>query len=329
MLRLASAAAIASALLVARPTPADACQPPPPVTISEPLYPITGVPVSGVVPIFVYADPSAAADVTVTVRDLDDAVVTGTFELQRYRLVWRADAPLAPQTTYALAIDVTSWGDHIEATFTTGAADDPTPGAPALDAARTLTERETVADSICCDPWIGSCDWPEYDSCWTQDYEYLPGLALSMTIDDDIRRYWSFETIAGGAETSSDVDWIGGTTVDAVFSGLRTEYCVVVKATSLLDPSDVVQRKHCAPDSERVVAERSEPEEPDPNACEGPLVDGETGEMIPGYEDEPPPYDGMELGDEDGGCSAGGGGAGGTAWLVLLAALGLVVYRRR
>lgn len=282
--------------------------------------PITGIPVSGVVPIFASIYPSGE-EVTVTVTDPDGQPVAGTAEYFTERLVWRADQPLEPNTVYHMTIE-DEWSTPQMLEFTTGAADDQV-GQPVLEATRALTEAERVVDSICCASGsINTCTGePEYDTCWAQEYEYKPLLLLELDIDDRVRRFWRFEAVdADASSVDSSLDTVGGKGVSAVYSGGRDRYCVTVIATSLIT-GDEVSARHCAPDSELSPVDRSEAEQPDGAACDGDLVDGETGEEIP-----PEVID--EVIDEEGGCSAAGGPRGGALVAAALLLVALLCGRR-
>lgn len=325
------AAVVASCLvLAARSERAEACSPPPPVWIAEAVgVPITGVPVQGVVPVFAETDPSAAHEIVVTVLDEEELPVAGSVELLPRRLIWRSEAPLMPEATYRLVVEIEGWGDEVsEVMFTTAAEGAPLPPAPELAAGWTLGEEERADQTLCCDTGdVGTCDFEEYAHCWAQAYEYRPRLSLTHDIDDDARRYVTFAVSAAGAEVAQRLDAPGSNSAAAVFAARQVSYCATVSATSLLDGA-VTAAQTCANDAELVPAEPSGAQEPDPSMCEGPLVDGETGEEVswPFGNGDGAGDGGDDEDDQVMGCAAGGGGS---AALGLLAFVPLLLRRRR
>ena len=311
--RIAVAVLGGLAITLTGPRRSEACSPPPPVQLEE--THVDGIPVAGVVPIRVYGSPGLVDEVEVAVFD-GQVEVAGSFELFLDRLVWRSAAPLAAETTYRMVITDNYSGDEFEVTFETASADAPPPPEPPLGAERVLRETERPRSQICCDEALGSCESSAYWFCWAQSYDYLPTLDLTFAIEDDVRRYWSIVVTADGASVDNRVGH------DSYASALfedpgQADYCATVTATSLLDGT-VIEREHCADAAELVPTERSEPEEPEPELCEGPLVDGQTGEEI----DEDVIDD---LTRDGGGCSAGGGGG----LFLSLAALAPFMRRRR
>jgi MYXO-CTERM domain-containing protein len=312
--RVVIAAVAALAITLTGPRQSEACSPPPPVQLEE--THVDGIPVAGVVPILVWGNPGQVDQVAVAVFD-GEVEVAGTFELFSDRLVWRSEEPLAPETGYRMVITDFYLGDGLEVTFETAAADAPLPPAPPLAAELELRELERAASEICCDEAIGSCESSAYWYCWAQSYEYPAALYLTFDIEDDVRRYWSYDLSGQAAAVVNDVGLANG--AGAIFEGApRDEYCVTVTATSLLDAT-AIEREHCAGAAELVPTQRSEPEALEPELCEGPLVDGDTGEEI---DDDVVDH----LTEGDGGCSTGGGGG---LWLALAALAPLRRRRRR
>ena len=325
---LAAALVASWVVLAAHPPRADACSPPPAIWVNEPVgEAITGVPVQGVVPIFSENEPGFEDLIVVTVLDAGDQVVAGSVELLRYRLVWRSDAPLAPDATYRMQIE-DDWGQVTEVVFVTAEEGAPAPAAPSLEGSVQLGEEVRADEQFCCGSGeIDTCSGEELDHCWAESYTYLPRLSLSLGIDDDARRYAVFTVEASGGEARQQLDAIGVQSADAVFGGRQETYCVTVNATSLLDGS-VVSAQRCASDGELQPADPAQPEEPDLSLCGG----GDD------YDDDEP-WDGDDYddgspdwlhGDGGGGCAAGGAGGGGglLGLLALLTVVGPLAARR-
>lgn len=301
----------AAALWIQSGNRAEACSYPPPIQIDDDLsQPITGVPTSGVVPLYVQArlEEVEGGYPRMTVVDAGDTAVGGALELSPTRLLWRADSPLAPESTYRATLELSSW-DTVELTFTTGATD----AAPrlALEPMQVdLREISRADEEICCDSGINSCGFEEYEHCWTQTATYLPSLEVVLEVDRVAARYYRFEFEAPGADASySGVGSRYGSWASATFPSQRAEYCVTFRALSLTGGGDV-ERTVCRAHETIESLPPFRSETPDYSMCDDAPVDPETDEEI-----------------DTGGCSTGGGCA--PALALCLVALVVAAPRRR
>lgn len=310
---IASLAAITALAGLAYPRQADACSFPPPIQIDEDLtVPLTNIPTSGVVPIYVHALPEEVEPgyPIMTVLDDGDSEVSGTIDLGPNRLVWRASAALLPDSTYAATLELSSW-DVVTFSFTTAAgADTPalelTPGDIHLEEISHATER------ICCDPVINSCGGQDYEHCWAQAADYLPFLTVNFEADQDAARFYQFDVETPGAgRSSSGVSPKYGSTAWAAFYDRLDDYCITLRARPLTGGADV-ERTVCQSDAALVELPPFVPEEPDASQCDEAPVD---------------PATGVEA--DLGGCAAGPGSQPGTWWLLLGVAFALSARSRR
>jgi hypothetical protein len=298
--RIAIALVAASgAALLMHPLRAEACQIPPGVLLFDELADgLTGIPVSGVVPIYVLAEPdrSEPGYPRMVVR-LGGQEIAGDVEVTYYRLIWRAAAPLEPNTTYTAILTPSSW-ESVTFTFTTG-VDNSIPSLFLYLRSIDFGERYEVTDRICCDPVVDTCGSQDYTHCWVQSAEAVPTLSLAFELAPEAARYYSFEYQAPGA--ASSVSYVGyryGGGVTARYTDRRDEYCITVRALSLTG-SDEFERTVCRADSDMITLPPFAPQAPYFADCEEAPVDPDTGEVI-----------------DTGGCTAGAGAA--AWWLPVL-----------
>jgi hypothetical protein len=295
-------AALLLAAVLARP--AEACSQQAPLVVDDEAgVTIAGIPTSGLVPIYVRAriGELAPGHPTVTVRDDLGAEVSGAFELTRYRLVWRADAPLQPDSTYAMTISAGPWGETA-LSFTT-AADDAIPSLALTPGDTHLEELSETTTSICCNAGIDSCENDFYQQCWAQSADYHPSLSVAFELDGEAARFYRFEHEAPGASTSSN--YVGarfGNLVWAEYVDRKEDYCVTLRALPLIGDA-VVTRTVCQSDSALVQLPPFVPEQPDYALCTDAPVDPDTHE---------------EVDTGSGGCSAGTSSTASGWWMVLL-----------
>lgn len=286
--------------------PAEACSYREPFELAEDVRAgLTGIPVSGVVPIYASVwQPGTVDPPEITVRDPDGAEIGGRFELYEQRAVWRSDAPLSPATTYAVTLVVDRFGSH-EFTFTTATTDD-TPPLVLRDIEVNLGESHRAERQICCNSGESSCGGP-FLTCWTQTVVTEVDLWGTFSYDVEAARYYVFDGEATGAtDVYAHAFADGRGWFSANFTRRGEEYCTTVRARSLVGGPDVT-RTLCLGAAALEEEEPFTPAQPDYGECDEPPFDPDTGEPV------------------DTGCSAGGAGA--APLLVILAALG--VRRRR
>lgn len=309
MTRWLPVVAIVCMALVYHHGSAEACSYPPPFDLQEDLSQgLTGVPVSGVVPIYasVWAE-GLTFQPSMTVRDPAGVEVGGALELGKWRVVWRSAAPLAPETTYSATLIVDMF-QEIEFTFTT-AANDAAPPLVINPGDLHLDEYHRPDRQVCCNAGESSCGGP-WQECWTRTVVTEVELWGRFSVDREAARYYQFEGEAEGARSAyATAHSTGEGTFAAHFVERDSDYCLTVRARSLASGADVAETI-CQNAAALVEALPFEPDQPDYSMCDEPPFDPETGEEI-----------------ETGGCNTGGGGP--APFLLALVVLGLLRRRFR
>lgn len=323
-LSFAAVGSLLAAAAVTTPERADACSPPPPLTIidQEPLF---EVPPDGPVPIYVYL---FAVDLIVEVTDSDGAVIDGSFvtdgrnvgtpfESLDGRVIWTPTEPLAPETTYTMTlIDAfESWTESIE--FTTATATTAPPSATFDIDELAFAEFYYMSTQTCCgEPEVDSCGTEYPTDCYTTAYDNAYSLTATLVPQElDMRYATASASVDAPGATVTVTPQSSGVRVRARFADLLPENCVTLTMTSLLDGQERVEEL-CLADSAAIL-DTDERQTYDPNIC-SEVVEPECIVDPASCEPEPEPATG---------CAATHP-ATGAVWLLalLFAALG---WRRR
>jgi hypothetical protein len=230
------------------PREAKACSPPADFFILEEMsVPLEGVPVQGVVPIFVIVN--AETTLGVEVVDSDGLVVPGSFEIIgensrgdvwsviNGRLVWRSEAPLQANSSYQMTVTSlvpqTSPGpETIE--FRTGDVGSLGPEPFFEIRSTTLTEETYVSDQVCCSEYRDSCDFLRGDDCYATRTKTRYVLEARLEFTQESGRYALLSTNgeafhhAPGAEMASAL----------AFDSVLADRCVTIAMRSLLDEGE-------------------------------------------------------------------------------------------
>jgi hypothetical protein len=312
---------LASVVSVAAMSAALACSQIPPLDFFESLdEPLLGVPVEGVLVVSGYVEVSP--DVTWEVRDGDDNIVPGTLESAPGRIVWRSDEPLVADAQYQVTA-AHVWTDTTEFSFITRA--DAWVSVPVVSVDRTVMNTEVESTrQVCCDDELDSCGGTFYLDCWHLEHQTRVTMSIEFSAGDVDSRYYT-----GAVSTTAPFSWVhaqvGGDSdfrAFASFSDLLPPYCQTVGIKSLVDGA-VTETEVCDDGSTIEFPLLPLPETPDPEQCEGPLVDPETGETV--EEEELPEVPG----EKSGGCTVGtlAPSSSAASWLLLFLGVGFV--RRR
>ena len=301
-------AALSSATIA---RPAAACGALPEIEFTESLdEPITGIPTRGLVPVFatVYDFVDIDNDLELIATAPDGSAFAGALEYTAGRLIWRADTPLQPNTTYIATVryldsDLTSFS------FVTAPNDE----IPALELSNVaeprLRERHQITRRICCDEGMDTCGQTFFDHCWNQEARSQWVLSGSLSFAAGASRFYRFD--ATGEQAATAAINLAGNSANfyAIWDDRRTDYCATVAVRSFGggEPETEIV---CGSDEARETIEPFAAEEPEWEQCEGTPVDPDTGAEV-----EPP-----------GGCSVAGQSA---PVFPLLALLALLRRKRR
>lgn len=301
--------ALALCVMTVEAKPVEACSYSPILSLNEDLSEgLVGIPVSGILPIYAHVSSDEPSEQpSLTVQTLGGVIVSGTLDKGRFRLFWRSDAPLSPNTTYQATL-AGSENDPISFSFTTAENNEVpelqiTPGELYLGELH-RSENEaccyTGAESSCGGPWL---------ECWTRTTITTVDFWAQFSIDKEIARYYLLEGEAAEAvSVHTTIGSSGETGIVAEFSERAGEYCAALRVRSLVDGTQTTET-FCQSAEGLVEAAPFVAEEPNFAICADPPFDSQTGEEI-----------------ATSGCSTSGGNSG--LFLSFLMLLGLIGRRR-
>lgn len=322
MKRLLGLLAILFVGLSAAPRLTDACSPAADFYVKDTIGEdgLSDVPAAGIVVIFMMVSDSASLNVSVT--DSDGVAVPGAHEVRgdRWggswgsvldgRMIWRSEAPLAPDARYEMTISAESGVGNappVTIPFTTRSTD--APSSPGFTITETLlAENILAADQVCCSEVVDSCGVTAGEDCWATASETLYYLSARLAYPPEEGRYAELDvSLDGGPDVMARSD-ASSASVGADISRLGALHCLTITMTSLIDGRSQAQTT-CATSSE--VVRNTPPELYPADVCNDPHR-GENDVVS----------------EPSGGCSAGAASPGCTGLaggLVLL----LVARRRR